>query len=316
MKAFMANLDKDKVEGTVTALANLNTQAKEAAVNASDFQKRVELMKDLWTPVIDGFKEMSLVLITGWYDVGVEIGKGAKIVWQSWVDVFNFPEAIARWKKIFIGLGTWFVDYWRTVGSDLYMILIQPFVDFGIWVAEGISNIAFAIAAPFLTIWKFLSDGWAASIGFLVSIWNKVVEFGKGLWFGFGEWFGKLITGIGNFWAGVWQGMKDFGLDIYNWILARFNDVLNFANVVIRAWNNTVGKIGMGIPEIGFRFTPATMGASPMPSAPSPIGLPPVGGATGGGNQIIVPIIIGGKTIKEIVIDALTGAVREREGAG
>jgi len=184
----------------------------------------------------------------------------------------------------------------------------QPMTDFFVEWAKWLHD-------WFTVRWEMLvakgAEIWGGFLGFWVQLGNSIVNFWTDRWTAIAVWWVKLITGMANFWAGVWDGMKGVGIFVYNFIIDRLNDALIWANSVIRMINSALGRVGISIPEISLRIARATMPApeavfaAPTFTAPA---LAPIGGGT-----IIIPVSIGEKLLTEVIVNTLTGAVRQRE---
>ena len=167
----------------------------------------------------------------------------------------------------------------------------------------------------FSTKWEMLvargAKIWAGFLGFWVQLGRNLVDLGIAAWSRFGDWWSKFVGVIGDFWNGVWNGMRSVALGVYNWIVDRLNAAIGLINAVIAAYNQSpLGKLGQ-IGAIGFQFQHGELGA-PI-TAPSPTFTAPAIPGISGPSTIIIPVTIGDRTIAEIIIDTLTGAVRQRE---
>ncbi len=154
-----------------------------------------------------------------------------------------------------------------------------------------------------LKIWAGFWDLWGKG-------WDAIVKFVLGKLADFGTWMGNLGKGIGDFWTGIWGAIRSFGESIWGWVAGRLNDLIGMVNTVIGLVNSALGVLGVTIPSIPSIVTARTAPAAPVgPAIPSylPPAMPSLGGT------IVIPISIGDKPLTEIIINTLTGAIRERE---
>lgn len=279
VRSFDPEFHKQTLGEIVKIFKTFGTWVKE------DFAKGLEL--DLSAPVPKAVIAMADAFKWFGEEVG-GIGKNITFVAEGiasgWAS--HFQEAAKRWQEIFKafgdyiwGWGIWAMGFF----GDIWGRIVKSSV--GIWVG--------GFLAPWIKIVK-------ESIAFWVDRWTAL-----------GEWWGKLITGIANFWRGVWEGMKGVGVSVSNFIVDQLNYALAWANTVIQIINSALGRMGIRIPEITLRIArfalppPEAITPAPMFTAPAI--------APGGGGNIIIPVNIGEKHLTEIIIDTLTGAVRQRE---
>ena len=338
--AFKELLKHQEIFGDAEGIKSFAEAVKGAEKNASDLQKQLIRVGEIWGPI--GEK-----LATGALWTFSNLAEGINIVATLWAGLeSDLKESVKLWGRIFEEIGnqlkTPFQSVWNWIKADwakgIEIDLPAPIISAITWINAEITKwgpiLLENLAKPFQwfgeymanSFWPWLSgifarawegiiksgaEMWGGFLGFWVSLGKNLADFWIERWTAIGKWWVELTTGIASFWRGVWEGMKGIGISVYNFIVDRLNDALTWANSVIRAINSALGRIGLGIPEISLRIARATMPApeavTAMPSYTAPGFATPIGGT------IIIPITIGDKAITEIIIDTLTGAVRQRE---
>lgn len=283
------------IEQQTLALGEFRDTTKQTEENASSLMKTWIDFKNLVGPILEGLTEGAMTFFL----------------------ILAKPPSLDEWIKFGADLDRRIGEFLLPVTerTDAFVAGIEERINtFGVWIGEIFWPwISESFAKGWEGIISFGAKAWGGFLGFWVSLWDKVTGWFVDKWTAISEWWGELTTGIGDFWKGVWEGMKGVGISVYNFIIDRLNDALAWANSVIRLINSALGRIGLGIPEIGLRLAHATMPAPvygpPMPAltytAPAMAGL--------GGGTIIIPVQIGDKVLTEIIVDTLTGAVRAKE---
>ncbi len=179
------------------------------------------------------------------------------------------------------------------------------FHNWGIWHGEWWANLWESIVVKG-------AERWVGFLGFWIKLGNAIGAFWVDKWTAIGAWWATLTTGIGEFWGSVWNGMKSIGLGVYNWIIDRLNSAISLINAAISLYNRSLGRLtgGIGLLQEGM-FQHGTIGAA-ITAPTAPTFTAPVFAQGGGANPVFI-IQIGDKRLAEIIVDTLTGEVRQKE---
>ncbi len=307
--------------GKAEGLKRFTQAAKDAEASASDMQRAWVRWGELMGPVFEGVGLVALEAATNIVQIfdpesyRKEWEETKKLYALMWEDFLAIPSRFAtRWKGFTDSLG----KDWR----NLMTALGSAWEGLGLWLGGATDRMG-----------AFFTEKWAGIIAWWGNLMGDILGFFRETWEGFatwwgelignigaffverwtaiGEWWGRLATGIGDFWGGVWEGMKGVAISVYNFIADRMNDAIGLVNSIIQMINRALGLIGVRIPEIGLRIAHATLPA-PEVRGPGPVFTAPLM-PTGAGGTIIIPVYIGDKRLTEIIVDSLTGAVRQRE---
>lgn len=281
--------------GKAEGIKSFAQATRDAKNNATEFREAMVLMGETWGPISERIAAGSLIMASN-IIISLDLfSKGFR----------RLPSALQEGLSIWKG---WILDF----GKNLYIDLIQPWVNLGVYLWEwGVWAIGF-----FPDVWgrvvKSGAETWAGFLGFWVKLGNSIAGFWVDKWTAIAEWWGKLTTGMADFWRGVWDGMKGVGISVYNFIVDRLNDALVWANAVILVINSALGRVGLHIPEIDLSIARATLPA-PEVFAPAPVFAAPTFAPAWGGATSTFIIQIGDKRLAEIIVDTLTGEVRQKE---
>lgn len=179
-------------------------------------------------------------------------------LWTVVSTVFN---AIASVVGVVVGIVIGYFNLLYTVYSFIFQTIyaIAVWVWQGIWntikpvldsIVGGIQWVGNVINGIWQWIWGVAGPVFGAIGGAAAGAWNYIVSVFSGAvgWFG-GIWNGivnaarSAFGGLGNVLGGAWDGMKNGFKSALNWIIDQ-------ANKLIRAYNNSVGRIP-GTPNIG-----------------------------------------------------------------
>ncbi len=319
-EAFKTLQDYQERFGKAEGLKKFTQSTKDAEKAVSDMKRAIVEFGQVMTPFWESMGEQAMnlaVLLSqifvkrqketteSWREatlsnLGWQIALGGTMMkftegmWQTWAGLLSAFDAFFREKWTAIG------DWWAALTSAFGDFFREQWTLITIWWG----NLVISLLAFFREKW----EGFASWFGELV---GNIGAFFVEKWTAIGKWWGELTTGIGDFWRGVWEGMKGVAISVYNFIADRLNDAIGLVNSVIRLFNQALGRIGISIPEIGLRIAHAAMPA-PEVRGPGPVfAVPPM--PAGAGGTIIIPVYIGDKQLTEIIVDSLTGAVRQRE---
>ncbi len=180
--------------------------------------------------------------------IGALIGLAVGLVTDLVILIVQNWEAITAWcsqactdiGQFFVNLWNGIVDIWNTVADWFNETVITPVADFfsGLW--EGISSAAstcwnaivefFSPAVEwfselFGSIWQTISDIFY-NIGVIASGCWEII---KKVWSIVSEWFNKnVIQPVGNFFSGLWNGVKDFAISAWEGIKSVFSTIGNW----------------------------------------------------------------------------------------
>ena len=116
-------------------------------------------------------------------------------------------------------------------GAFNAIMAINPFVALGIAIAAIVAGLVY-----FFTQTETGKKAWASFVGFLQSAWDKVVKFFSGI----GQWFADIWNGAVDGAKGIWQGLVDWFSGIVQGIKDIWDRIKTFFTTL---WTNVVTGI-------------------------------------------------------------------------
>lgn len=103
------------------------------------------------------------------------------------------------------------------------------------------------LVAPFIAIPILIIKNWGPISSFFINLWNGIVGFVRGAV----SDLGKVVSGIGSFFSGIWDGLKSAATAAWSGVVAvikgGINDIIQAINFFIRA----IDAVQVHIPSIG-----------------------------------------------------------------
>lgn len=203
---------------TLGFLANLD-QALPLLAKMANATKLAAVAQWLWNiAMISNPIGLIIAAIVGIVAILAVLYFNVDSVRQAFDTAFNFIWGIVQ------SVYNWIAQNW----PYLLGILLGPI---------GIA--AAVIYMNFDTIKNIASTAW----DFIVGVWQGGIAFFKGIADGIGSAISGAFSGIANVVTGAWDGIKNGFKAAANWVIDQ-------ANKLIGAYNNTIGKIP-GVPNIG-----------------------------------------------------------------
>ena len=116
-------------------------------------------------------------------------------------------------------------------GAFNAIMAMNPFVALGIAIAAIVAGLVY-----FFTQTETGKKAWASFVGFLQSAWDKVVKFFSGI----GQWFADIWNGAVDGAKGIWQGLVDWFSGIVQGIKDIWDRIKTFFTTL---WTNVVTGI-------------------------------------------------------------------------
>ena len=116
-------------------------------------------------------------------------------------------------------------------GAFNAIMALNPFVALGIAIAAVVAGLVY-----FFTQTETGKKAWASFVGFLQSAWDKVVKFFSGI----GQWFADIWNGAVDGAKGIWQGLVDWFSGIVQGIKDIWDRIKTFFTTL---WTNVVTGI-------------------------------------------------------------------------
>lgn len=193
--------------------ASANKNLKKSVGSAKELKKQLA-----------GFDEMNILSDNGGGSGGATLPS------------FNFQDMeVPKWLEKIKDIGQWIIDNWEDVVVTL--LIIKLFIDLmtGNWLAVIIDLVGILIALFFKLkdAIKVIAENWKEA-------WQIVADF----------MINKVIKPIGDFFANLWQKIKDGVALTVSWVKEKFNSIKDFFKNIISTITGFFKTLGTKVGEV------------------------------------------------------------------
>lgn len=223
--------------GTITADAEVKDEIspKIAAI--------VERLKEVFAPVIDGFKDIwnwiqPIFAFIG--DVGTEVLGMLAYAWEKATAVFveHAPEI----RGILSGIGELIAMVWATV---------EPILAYAMNFISG--------------LWREIIDVMSIAMGTIIKAMHGIIEFIIGV---FAMDWERAWNGVVEIFTGIWEGLSEFAKLIWDGIVNTFWSIVNAVGEAVREIGGFLGGL-FGGGSTSYSATPSVVAYSAPPEVPA-----------------------------------------------